>query len=353
MTSPIIDLHFHMLARNDVPGCELSDYARHQPPGLLVGLLLGTLDEDLLDMIFPKRKGGSPGRLTSALMRKRLLRELRESRYVDGAVLLALDQIHDENGNAVKSSVITTNEYVHSIITQHKAEAGNKRLFLGASVHPYRKDALEKLDMVKSMGAVLIKWIPSSQRIEPNKQRLRSYYEKLAALQLPLLCHCGPEGAIPDTAASEAWNRPKLLELSLECGVKVIVAHGASPYASATGDPSQINRVPELIELFKKADKNGWNLYTDVSALLLSSIRATAVRPLLAAVPPERIVYGSDFPIPTQDLSFFALKRGWDAKLAWQAQTTTNMLDKDVLSKRSVKLPESIFYNSARLLGIT
>jgi predicted TIM-barrel fold metal-dependent hydrolase len=352
MTTPIIDLHFHMLAKDDASGCQLSDYARHQPAGWIANLLLGTLDEELLDLMFPRRSGAAPDRLSSELIRRRLLREIRDSKLVDGVVLLALDRVHDRAGNPVRSDVVTTNDYVRTVITEYGAEAGSKRLYLGASVHPYRRDALAQLEAAKAMGAVLIKWIPSSQKFDPSDPRLHGYYQKLAELSLPLLCHGGPQGAIPDSPQDERYNRPSLLRPALERNVTVIVAHCAAPYLPRSVDATQANRVPELLELFQEAEGHQWHLYADTSALLLSSVRAAAVRTLLKRVNPERFVYGSDFPIPTGDLTLWQLRRGWRPSLAWRAARTKNLLDKDVLAKRSVRLPESIFRNSAKVLGL-
>jgi predicted TIM-barrel fold metal-dependent hydrolase len=41
----------------------------------------------------------------------------------------------------------------------------------GASVHPHRHDALEALEWCAQQGAVLIKWLPNYQGIDPAARR--------------------------------------------------------------------------------------------------------------------------------------------------------------------------------------
>jgi hypothetical protein len=56
--------------------------------------------------------------------------------------------------------------------------------------------------------------------------------------------------------------------------------------------------------------------------------------------------------IPTRDLSCGGVGRGVDADLEQEADDTKNLLDKDVLSKRSVGVPEEVLHRTAEVLRI-
>lgn len=341
----IVDCHFHLLAREDVPGCVMSPRLQGSAAALVANMLLGTLDSFLLDVLFPDRPGEVIPRLSSAQIRRRMLKEIDGAKEVDGVVLLALDRIHGLDGKPCESHMVTSNEYVQSVIQEY---SGPKRLFFGASVHPYREDALSRLAEVKADGAVLVKWIPSSQQFDPEHPKAMAFHEKLVELGLPLLCHAGWEGAVP--VPDDDWRRfenPGYLEAALELGVKVIIAHCAAPY-----EKGQPNYVSKLSRMLRKAEKRGWNLYADISALLLGPWRAKALRYFLKNVDMDRLVYGSDFPIPTQDLSFGQLRRQADIGMQLKAWAERDLLDKDVLSKRAVGIPAGVFQNSAKVLGL-
>lgn len=345
----IIDLHFHALATHDHADCNLSKRAQFGGvAGWLAGTLLGTLDEEILDILSPDE----PATLTSRKIWQRLAREIRESTQIDGAVLLALDQIVDSDGAPRPSDISVSNAAVAEMIAS--ANVAAKKLYLGASVHPNRLDAIGRLEHArKELKAVLVKWVPSSQRIDPDCARYDGYYQTLARLGMPLLCHSGPESAIPDRASDERLNDPRRLRRALDAGVTVIVAHGAAHFMpNFLQGKGEADYSAVLKDMLLEADTRGWRLYTDISAALISPYRAKRIGELLAAVPSGRFVYGSDFPIFTHDLSLGEIGRGIDSPLARQAFKTNNLLDKDVFSKRSVGIPEAVFENSARVLGL-
>jgi len=364
----VVDAHFHIFATDDVPGCRLSTRARYRPSGIVAGCMLRILDDGLHDdlgaLFRPHRAPARHQALTSALIRDRLLEEIRGCGHLDGVVLLALDAVYDsETGKQQPSDVVVTNDWVQHIITAHHGEADGKRLYLGASVNPHRADWRQELDRIQGWGAKLIKWIPSSQRIDPADWRLGEFYRELALREIPLLCHAGPEDAVPDEPrrwwppwkrnAWELFNHPRRLVPALEAGVTVIVAHCASPYLPWYAlDSSQKNYVPTLADMFDEADRRGWKLYADISALLLTPWRAGKVRRLFAPPYVKRLIYGSDFPIPTSDFSCGRLRLDANSELADQASSTDNLLDRDVLAKRSVGVPEEVMERTAHVLRI-
>ena len=110
-----------------------------------------------------------------ALIIKRLSKRLRESQYVDAAVILAMDGVINKKGglNRQETEVYIPNEFVAAACAQYE------NLYFGASINPYRKDALERLDDMKKKGAVLIKWIPSIQKINPSDIKIIPFYRVL------------------------------------------------------------------------------------------------------------------------------------------------------------------------------
>jgi uncharacterized protein len=110
------------------------------------------------------------------------------------------------------------------------------RLLFGASVHPNRPDAIDELNalMDGKLGVrpVLLKWIPSSQGIDPKAVRYDRFYSRLAHWKLPLLCHTGTENSIKPAGGLEDhrdYDDPLRLVTPLEQKVTVIAAHGATP----------------------------------------------------------------------------------------------------------------------------
>ena len=85
--------------------------------------------------------------------------------------------------------------------------ARHTNLLLGASVNPYRPDALEQLIGPKAHGAVLVKWIPPIMEINPDDPRLIPFYQKMAELHLPLLSHTGRGKSFPGGGGSLAILR--------------------------------------------------------------------------------------------------------------------------------------------------
>jgi hypothetical protein len=90
------------------------------------------------------------------LVGDRISESLAQSKYVSRAVLLALDGVVDADGNldTNRTEVYVPNEFVAEMAARHT------NLLFGASVNPYRRDALARLEWAKAHGAVLVKWIP-------------------------------------------------------------------------------------------------------------------------------------------------------------------------------------------------
>jgi predicted TIM-barrel fold metal-dependent hydrolase len=294
----------------------------------------------------------TPFDISDEKMRETILEVIRTSERIDHAVLLALDGVY-KNGRyrESESHLVVPNNYVIKIAR------ANPRVLLGASVHPYRykKDMLAETRRCIDQGAVLFKWIPSSQQIDPRDERCFPFYEILAKEKIPLLCHTAAELAMPTSdPRADRFNDPKRLKRALDMGVKVIAAHCATPYLGGIL-PADKDYFEDLIRMLKAASKKGWCLHADISAFCtptrinyLNRIKEEIREGSIAA---DRFLYGSDFPIPIIDINVF--KKPLDlSELLQLAEDKKNLLDDNYRILKEFGIPESIFTNAWDVLKL-
>ena len=140
-------------------------------------------------------------------------------------LLFAFERAHDEDGTAgprAHHASTCPNEYARDVARRHAAD-----FEWAASIHPYRKDALEALEQAKRDGARAVKWLPSAMGIDPASARCERFYEFLSKNQMPLIAHAGLERAVLGREAHDFGN-PLRLRRALDAGVRVVVAHCAS-----------------------------------------------------------------------------------------------------------------------------
>ncbi len=266
------------------------------------------------------------------------LRDLiRESRYVERAVLLALDGVIGADGalDRAVTQVYVPNDYIAGLARQHPEFA------FGASINPYREDALARLDRAVADGAVLVKWIPAIMHIDPADPALDAFYARLVALDLPLLVHVGDENAFHH--ADNRLGDPRRLARPLAAGVRVIAAHVAT-----TGENGGEGNFERLLPMVARHP----NLFTEESSLTqvnkLGFLPRALERPALVA----KLMHGSDWP-----LQFFPLVWAW-----WQlgraplaelryAAMLDNPLDRDIAIKAALGVPPAVFTRAAAVLA--
>ena len=271
------------------------------------------------------------------LIADRVSAEVAGSRTVQKAVVLALD-------GAVKNGVLDKEATEMVVPDELVAEqvARHSNLLFGASVNPYRKDALERLRWAKEHGAVLVKWLPAVMNIDPADPALEGFYKQLIAYRLPLLVHTGSERTF--TSSRDDLSDPARLELPLRLGVTVIAAHLAS-----TGRLNGERYYDRLLPLFKKYPR----LFGDISAttqinrigFLHKALREPALR--------GRLIYGTDWP-----LQFFPLvsPRYHIGAISWKRASEIakidNAWDRDVALKKALGTPEEVFTAGWALLNL-
>jgi predicted TIM-barrel fold metal-dependent hydrolase len=213
---------------------------------------------------------------------KKLAREIAATPRINAAVILAFDAVYDLDGamNVRATHLYVTNDYVIELA------ARNTQMLFGCSVHPYRRDAIAELERCVAAGAVLCKWLPNTQGMNPSDPRCFPFFEAMAHHELPLLCHTGGETSLPTIDPTVA--DPMLLTPALERGVAVIAAH-----CGTKSKPFDTDYHPNFIRLAKEYE----HFYGDTSALNLPA-RWYAYRTALEDEQVRRkLIHGSDWPI--------------------------------------------------------
>ena len=332
MSSKVIDIHVHLGGPGgDGSGCYWSK--KFETTAAYLAMVLTT--HSLFKRVSLKR------------LQKLLLNEINKSKLVDKVVLLALDEVYDEEGTCHPelSHLVVPNRYLAQLAKQEE------RVLFGCSIHPYHPYALSELDYCVRNGAVLCKWIPSTQMINPAHEKCKPFYRKLAEYNLPLLVHAGPEYAIPTSKPKEfnEFNNPKYLRTALEEGVTVIVAHCALPYFWILDHPMYQKDYREFLRLFDESLKKNWKLFADVSAIC-TPLRADYVSEIRRHIPPERLLFGSDYPIPILEFSYQQTKHFFRRLYnIIKVMLTQNPLDKNYTLIKNMGFDQRVFTNAGRL----
>ncbi len=329
MTKPIVDIHIHIAAR-ERPGCVVSETMLGSPAFLY--MLAGN--------------GIDPLQLAEdfdGTIRNTVIGALEASESVKKGVLLALDGIY-RDGDLQDSHLVVSNDYVRELARD------NPKVLLGASVNPMRRDAREELEkcLTGDPPAALIKWIPNSQLIDPSDPAPDWFYERLGEENVPLLCHTGPEYAVPVPGGDQnQWRGdPRLLERALDVGITVIAAHCATRFFPL----EEHDFLDELAEMMARADDNGkWKLYADVSAMC-TIFRVGTVDRVLEKIPPDRMVLGSDYPIPVDSMPPI-LVEGLTVDEYFDLLSIRSPVEKNYRQLLAMGFPESIGMKAADLLN--
>jgi len=321
----IIDVHVHAACTDArTNGCFVSTAISESYKYTFYLRAFGVSEDEL------RREGDT-------LVLQRLNRQIAESKAVNKAVVVALDGvIMDGQLSRELTQVYVPNEYLARELPKYP------NLLFGASINPYRQDALQQLRQAKRSGAVLIKWIPGIMHIDPADEKLIPFYDELARFELPLLSHTGQERAF--ASSRDELNDPERLSLPLERGVTVIAAHVAS-----TGENEGEEAFLRLLPMFAKHE----NLYADISSLTQINKLGYLERTLALSFTHDRLVYGSDWP-----LQFFPLVSPWYQIKGVRVSTLkaisglANTWDRDVSLKRAMGTPDAVFERTRTLLNL-
>ncbi|MCX7010848.1 MAG: amidohydrolase family protein [Kiritimatiellaeota bacterium] len=310
------DLHVHALGVAGKPG------GLHLCPAENRGLMLRHLVRRMARL--EHIAGGLRAQMETWMHQSRL----------DRFVLLALDRAHRDDGapDPVHTRLAVDNDAVADW-----AQTQPKALF-GASVHPWRTDALAELERLARRGACLVKWLPSAQNIAPDDPRCLPFFERMAELRLPLLTHTGVEHTL--SAFDDDLNAPRRLRPALERGVTVIAAHCGA---------RMLLHERSYFEGWRRLALDFPNCYGDISGFGLpvhGRMRSALLRdPELAT----KILFGSDFPMHVFPL-WFAGVLGW--RQALRLRALANPFDQAAQLMQALGLPDALFTRAQNLLRL-
>ncbi len=326
--SPGTDIHIHVAAR-ERPDCKVSGEMQRMAAFTYM-IEANHIDRDELKKHFDKT-------ITTLV-----LGALHDAPSVEKGVLLAMDWVCKPDGKPDhdNSHLVVSNDYVREL-----AKINPKVLF-GASVNPNRGEKAGMAELEKCFDTtggykapVLMKWVPNAQVIHPNAPAHSWFYKALKAHHLPLLCHTGPEWAIPVPKGDQALGDPSLLLQALEAEVTVIAAHAATRFFPW----DKYDYVEELADMMKH-----WpNLYADLSAMCVWCREIDTIKRVKDHIPPDRMILGSDFPIPVNDMLLSFMDTPLEESLHIGA--IKNPIEKNYQQLIAMGFPQSIGTKAAEL----
>ncbi len=262
-----------------------------------------------------------------------LLELVRRSSF-DAAVILANDLVYHADGRLMEDAGTfhVPNDHVLELARRYPVE------FLPAvSIHPARPDAIDELVRCHEAGAVMMKCLPNCHNIDCNDRRYRLFWERMAALRMPLLAHTGGEHTLQ--IIEPKYADPRVLRLPLECGVTCIAAH--------CGGRGFID--PEYFPVFVEMLAEHPNLYGDISAFNIP-LRSRHLRAAREETLHRRLLHGSDYPVPVY--AHWAWLRGLiDRRTLRRCQAETNVIERDYQVKRAVGFPPEVFTRVESMIG--
>lgn len=259
-----------------------------------------------------------------------LAETINGAEQLDAAVVLAFDAVYDREGrfDEANTHLYVKNDYVIELAAKHP------KMLFGASVHPYRKDAVAEVERCVAAGAALLKWLPIVQGMNPADPRCFPLYEVLAHHKLPLLSHTGGERSLP--TLDYALADPLLLKPALDRGVTVIAAH-----CGTRSSPGETDFLPQFVRLAHEYE----HCYGDTAALNLPS-RSYAYDTILKdPVVRGKLIHGSDWPIislpPAMELGVLP---------SLKLMREKNWMRRDVLIKKRLGLDNGYWKRAATVL---
>jgi len=317
-----IDAHVHLVGMDrDATGCFLADRMRNRVSTRWILRKVGA------------KRGDAPRDID-----RRCVDHLREqadlSPSVDRLVLLALDGVSDPVGNPddSRTGMRIPNDYAFEVA------AGHPKFLVGCSINPLRRDALPELDRCAARGAVLVKWIPAAMGFDPADPRCASFLDRLAELGMPLLSHVGTEMAVA-TVSGGNGGFDRLLP-ALERGVTVILPHAGG--RRLLGDEADFRR---LVDALKRHPR----LHLDDSALTMFHRRRRLMRLIEEEELHDRVLHGSDYPLPVQAWAFVDRV---GVRAARSIASLPGCFERDLVLKRALGAPDRFLGNAHRVLRL-
>jgi len=213
-------------------------------------------------------------------------------------MLLAFEHFHDGNGIPAPehSTFYVANAHAMNVAHEHP-----RHFEWAASIHPYRADCVEALELAVKNRARAVKWLPAAMGMDPASPRCDRFYEALKRLNMPLITHAGQERAV-DAGDRQRLGNPLRLRRALEHGVRVAVAHCATmghDHDIDRGANGPLTRGFELFARLMEEPAHEKTLYGDLSAITQINRADPALTLILERTHwHARLLNGSDYPLP-------------------------------------------------------
>lgn len=320
---PRIDLHVHLAGvGTGGSACWISPEFRRRPTFLALRMMHGidaramreSADQDWVDRIAGLVADSS----------------------LDCAVALGFDGVYDRHGrfDPALSQMVIPPSWIFEACRRHPGQ-----LLPGPSINPHRADARERLEECIEGGAVLIKWLPAAQVIDPAATDIRWFLQRLADVGIPLLVHSGGRETTFRQVRPELKDL-RLLRPALEMGVRVIVAHQGAPVLFSR-DVDQTPLVREWLERFP-------DLWLDDSGMANPTRFSYLARHAGEEAFVARTLHGSDFPVPVRPLLF---PGALGPRRVLQLERLRNPLERDLRLKLALGYPEETLSRAAKVIA--
>lgn len=239
----------------------------------------------------------------------------------DRAVVFAHDWPHDPQGRPLRlqAPFHTPNDAVLDLADRCPV------VFPAVSIHPARPDALEELDRCLARGARFLKLLPNVHGVNPMDPGFRPFFLRMAQSGMVLIAHTGGEHALP--VLDRRLQDPRCLEGPLQCGVTVVAAHCG--IAGLPFDRGYFEHWQRLCLRYPR-------LFGDTAAMA-SPFRAYGLKRLLRSPFRDRVIHGSDFPIPSGPSGVF-LRGMMPCSRFWRCLRERNPLQRDWMVKEACGL---------------
>jgi predicted TIM-barrel fold metal-dependent hydrolase len=269
---------------------------------------------------------------TERALERVLVDTVTEADGLDAVVVLGFDAVYTRDGERddAATHLYVSNAYVADLAKRHP------KIQFGASVHPYRRDAVAEIERCVGAGAVLCKWLPITQRFDPADSQCLAAYDALAHYKLPLLSHTGWEHVLPRLDPTVA--APARLVPALERGVTVIAAH------CGTGRvPGEGSYLDQFMQLAREHER----LFGDTAGMSLPNRWGSYDALLADDVVRRKLVHGSDWPVPAYPRPW---RHGLRASRALMADR--NQIRRDMAIKRAIGFDDGYWERAAEVLGL-
>ena len=324
---PVIDVHTHLAGLgHGGTGCYVTPQKFNSPMFRAMRWMLG---------IYSAHKSGRLDQSYLELLDNEIL-SASANGALDAVAIYAHDRIYTESGDIQSSGqeLYVPNDYV---FTCAERESMRGRYLPAVSVHPYRRDALDETARWIERGAVALKWLPNSQCMDPRDRRCNPIFDLLALKKVPLIAHTGGEHTV--RVVRPELGNPEVLRPALERGVTVTMAHSGT--RSGMFDRHWLKQFYALVRQYP-------NCWGDTAAFCTPG--RTRWIPMMLRDPDivQKLIHGSDYPVPVT--AWFALQElGW--RKVRELNRIPGILERDVMIKRALGLPDAVFANAARVLG--